>query len=181
MNSWSDIWGSEWYRIQSPQVWEEELMRDVRDCTVEEIIKAVRDMKFDPRTKDRPTLKDLRIRLYVNRKKDRGEDEDVTGCELCNDGWLTTERKDGTLVSLPCACTRGGVWRDKLTDPSERGVMLNHARASLRRNAVRERERIEFGMKLLDENWTIDQVLKDSPLSYVDHTSACLDTSEDGL
>jgi hypothetical protein len=181
MNSWSDIWGSEWYRIQSPQVWEEELMRDVKGCTVEEIARGVRDMKFDPRTKDRPTLKDLRIRLYVNRKKDRGDEDTGDECALCNDGWLTTWRVDDTLVSLPCACSRGSHWRESLTEPNERQAMLNHAKRSIKRNSARERALLERCMKLIDEDWTVDKLMAGSPVTQMDRTTACLDTSEDGL
>ena len=164
MSTWHEIWQSEFGYIRpSPEVWESELAHDVRGVDQAEILRAVRDMKFDPNMKDRPTLKDLRIRLYVNRKKDRGEDEDVTGCELCNDGWLTTWRKDDTLVSLPCACTRGGQWREKLTEPSERGIMLDHAKRAIKRNVLREQERVKLGLDLLASGYTIESLMAASP------------------
>ena len=125
-DNWRDLWHAYFYKLADVEArtWEEELMRDVSHLNTQELADAVRALSRDDKTKYRPNLKSLRIRIYMERnRRAEGDGPEFDECALCSDGWIFYERQtgayQGTFVGVPCLCSRGKHWLDRISDEYE--------------------------------------------------------------
>ena len=94
--------------------WFAELTQACRDVCNDELVAAIRDASFEDRDKygGKPTLKDVRMWVFIRRKKQRQNiDEARSECEGCDNGWFNFRRVGGQYhdcpIAIPCVCSAG--------------------------------------------------------------------------
>ena len=164
MNTWSELWRAHFSKLSDEDVavWEEELLRDIRDLQQSEIVEAVRKLSWDDR-KFTPKLKDLRIAIYVARKGERRDNDPPTpSCAHCMNGWVQyypaypDANQEEPLpekfwidhgVDVPCACTAGQEVMEMVYDSisqEKREELRAQAKVAINQNVWRLKQETEI-------------------------------------